>query len=277
MRAARILPMAVVALPATVALVAELALVACAAAQDFTSATLPGPAASAGAFIESGLPQGGAGAALDASCTSWFGLPELETRAVACAGGWRLARVAAGFSQTGAPDIGWSAVGFACGVARPDGGAGLRAVARRDLAVEPGSAAAARLDARAGAEVGWGAWLEAARGLRLWAAVPQSWSTGVAPPLDRPLELGGAFERDGLTLWLTRSAPSGGAEADHGAGVALRSGPLVAWASARDRPLRGGVGLTASARRLFVAAAVESHPALGETVRIALGLAGAVR
>lgn len=283
MRPARTTRMAIVALLAAIAPVAAIAPIACLAlatraiAQDFTGAMPPGPASSAGAFIESGLPQIGAGAALDASYTSWFGLPELETRAVACAGGWRLARVAAGFSQTGEPELGWSAVGFACGVARPGGGAGLRAVARRDVAVEPGSAAAARFDARAGAEVGWGAWLEAARGLRLWAAVPQSWSTGVAPPLDRPLELGGAFERDGLTLWLARSAPSGGAEADHGAGVALRSGPLVAWASARDRPLRGGVGLTASARRLFVAAAVESHPELGETVRLALGLAGAVR
>jgi hypothetical protein len=271
MRAARVTRVTTFALPAILALAAR------AASQDFTSATLPGPASSAGAFIESGLPQVGAGPALDASYTRWFGLPELETRAVACAAGWRLTRVAAGFSQTGEPDLGWSAIGLACGVARPAGGAGLRAVARRERAIEPGSAAAVRLEARAGAEVGWGAWLEAARGLRLWAAVPQSWSTGVAPPLGRPLEIGGEFERDGLTLWLTRSAPSGGAEADHGAGVALRSGPLVAWASVRDRPLRGGVGLTASARRLFVAAAVESHPELGETVQFALGLAGAVR
>jgi hypothetical protein len=246
-------------------------------AQDFADAAPPGPAASACAFIESGLPQAGAGPALDASYTSWFGLPGLETRAVACGGGWRLARVAAGFSQTGEPDLGWSAIGLACGVARPAGGAGLRAVARRERAIEPGSPAAARLEARAGAEVGWGAWLRAARGLRLWAAVPQSWSAGVAPPLDRPLEIGGEFECDGLTLWLTRVAPSGGPEADHGAGAALRSGPVVVWASVRDRPLRGGVGLVAWVRRLFVAAAVESHPELGETVRLALGLAGAAR
>jgi hypothetical protein len=271
MRAARITRLAALALLALMGSGAR------AASQDFSCATLPGPAASAGAFIEGGLPPPGAGPALDASYTRWFGLPELETRAVACGAGWRLARVAAGFSQTGEPDLGWSAVGFACGVARPDGGAGLRAVARRDRAVEPGSAAAARLEARAGAEVGWGAWLQAARGLRFWAAVPQSWSAGVAPPLDRPLECGGEFERDGLTLWLTRAAPSGGAEADHGAGAALRSGSLVAWVAVRDRPLRGGLGLVASARRLFVAAGVESHPELGETVRLSLGLAGAVR
>ena len=268
MRAVRITRMAFLAL---------LGLAARAAAQDFTGAALPGPATSAGGFIESGLPPVCAGSALDASCTRWFGLPELETRAVACAAGWRLARVAAGCSQTGEPDLGWSAVGLACGVAHPDGGAGLRAVARRDRSIDPGSAAAERLEARAGAEVGWGAWLEAARGLRLWAAVPQSWSVGVAPPLERPLEIGASFERDGLALWLTRAAPSGGAEADHGAGVALRSGALLAWASVRDRPLRGGVGLVASARRLYVAAVVESHPELGETVRLALGLAGTAR
>jgi hypothetical protein len=257
--------------------IALLALAVRAVSQDFTCATPPGPAASAGAFIESGLPPRGAGSALDASYTRWFGLPELETRAVACRAGWRQARVAAGFSQTGETDLGWSAIGLACGVARPTGGAGLRAVARRERAIEPGSAAASRLEARAGVEVGWGAWLEAARRLRLWAAAPQSWSAGVAPPLDRPLEVGGEFECDGLTFWLTRSAPSGGAEADHGAGVALRSEALIAWVSARDRPLRGGVGLAGSARRFFVAAAVESHPELGETVRLSLGLGGAAR
>jgi hypothetical protein len=262
---------------ALVVLIALLALAARAASQDFTCAAPPGPAVAAGAFIESGLPQVRAGPALDASYTSWFGLPELETRSVACGAGWRQARVAVGLSQTGEPDLGWNAIGLAGGVARPAGGAGLRAVARRERAIEPGSAAAARLEARAGAEVGWGAWLAAARGLRLWAAVPQSWSVGVAPPLDRPLEIGGEYECDGLTFWLTRSAPSAGAEADHGAGVALRAGSLVAWGSVSDRPLRGGVGLVASARRLFVAAAVESHPELGETVRLALGLAGAAR
>ncbi len=266
--------------PARVALLAlavSLAPVARAGAQDFLGVAPPGPVSAPGAFIESGLPGASAGSALDATYTSWFGLPELETRALAGGAGWRPVRVAAGVSQTGAPDLGWSAVGLAGGVARPAGGAGLRAVARRERAIAPGSAAAARLDARVGVEVGWGAWLEAARGWRVWAAVPQSWCAGTAPPLDRPLEIGGQYESDGLALWLTRSAPSGGAEADHGAGVALRSGPLLAWASVRDRPLRGGVGLTASVRRLSVAAMVESHPELGETLRLALGLAGAAR
>jgi hypothetical protein len=244
-------------------------------AQDFAGAALPGPATCAGALLESGLPPEGAGVALDLSCTRWFGLPELETRAIAGGAGWRGVRLAAGCSQTGEPELGWSALGLALGVARPEGGAGLRAVARRDRAVEPGSEAAARLEARAGAEVGWGAWLRAAPGLTLWAAVPQSWTAGAAPPLERPLEIGARFARDDLTLWLTRSAPAAGTEADHGAGAALRAGQLLAWGAVRDRPLRGGCGLVASVGRLFVAAAVESHPELGETVRLSLGLAGA--
>jgi hypothetical protein len=265
--------------PACVTLLAlAVALLAAgAAAQDFAGAALPGPAASACAFLESGLPPARAAASLEGSLTRWFGLPELETRAVACAGGWRLVRLAAGCSQTGEPDVGWSAAGLACGVARPDGGASLRAVARRDRAVEPGSPAAVRLGERAGVELGWGAWLEAAPGLRLWAAVPQSWTAGVPPPLERPLEIGGEYECDGLTIWLVRAAPSAGAAGEHGAGAALRSGALLAWVSVRDRPVRGGFGLVASARRVLVAAAVESHPDLGETVRLSLGLRGARR
>mgnify|MGYP001143178705 CR=1 FL=1 len=144
-----------------------------------------------------------------------------------------------------------------------------------------GSAAALRLEARAGAEVGWGAWLEAAPGLTLWASVPQAWAVGVAPPLDRPLEIGARYGpaapdgAGGPTLWLARSAPSRGGSPDHDAGVSLAAGPLLVWCSARDRPLRGGVGVTAAARGLRLAAGVESHPDLGETVRVTLGLGGA--
>ena len=268
---------------ALLAIGALLALAGRGSAQDFVPAAPAGPAAGPCSFLERGLPPVAAGPALDASYTRWFGLPELETRAVACGAGWRLARMAAGCSQTGEPDLGWNAFGLACGMARAEGGAGLRAVARRDRAIEPGSAAAARLEARAGVEVGWGAWLEAARGLRLWTAVPQSWTQGAAPPLERPLEIGAVYEgaeaagHEGFLLWLTRSAPAGEASADHAAGAALRSGPLLAWGAVRDRPLRGGFGLSATAGRLLVAAEVESHPDLGETVRIALGLAGVRR
>ncbi len=242
-------------------------------AQDFAPAQSAGPASSACAFIERGLPDDVPGLSLEACFTRWFALPELETRTLALAAGWRSARVAAGLSQTGEPELGWSAAGFACGIAGPAHGAGLRAVARRDRLILPGSEAARRLEARAGVEVGGGAWLEAAAGLRLWASAPQLWQAGTAAPLERPLEIGARFERDGLAAWLARSSPAGTAPADHAAGLALRSGPLEVWGGVRDRPLRGGVGLAARARGLAVAAEVESHPDLGETVRLALGLA----
>ena len=112
------------------------------------------------------------------------------------------------------------------------------------------------------------------------SSVPQAWAGGVAPPLDRPLELGARYEfgdpgdREGLALWLTRASPSRNSPADHGAGAALRSGPITAWGTVRDRPLRGGFGLAARVRWLLVAAEVEGHPDLGETVRLSLGLIG---
>jgi hypothetical protein len=250
------------------------ALAGSASAQDFLSPAPAGPGALPCGFLEEGLPPASASLALEAAATRWFALPGLETRALGAAAGWRLVRLAAGLSQTGEPDIGWSAAGLALGVAHPLGGAGLRAVARRDRAIEPGSAAALRLAARAGVEVGGGAWLEAAEGLRIWAAVPQAWAEGVAPPLERPLEVGAIYEREGLACWLTRAAPATEDPPDHGAGAALRSGPLQVWGAVRDRPLRGGFGLSLRARRLVVAAQVESHPDLGETVRLALGIAG---
>jgi hypothetical protein len=189
-----------------------------------------------------------------------------------------MVRAAAGISQTGEPEIGWNAAGLAFGVSRPAGGAGLRCVGRRDRVIRAGSEAAARLEARAGLEVGGGAWLEITKGVRVWAAVPQMWARGTAPPLDRPLEIGAVYdagEREGLTLWLTRGAPSGDLAADHGVGVALRAGTLVLWGAARDRPLRGSFGLAARASHLAVAAEVESHPDLGETVRLSVGLGAA--
>ena len=256
--------------PAT--LLAWLAVAGPAIAQDFTSAQLAGPGASACALIERGLPGAAPGVSLEACFARWLALPDLETRAVACAAGWRLARVAAGVSQTGEPDLGWSAAGLACGVAGAEGGAAVRALARRDRTIVPGSAAAERLEARAGVEVGGGAWLEAAPGLRLWASAPQLWMAGTAPPLERPLEIGVVLERDGLAAWLSRAAPTGDTPPDHAAGLALRSGPLLAWGTVRDRPLRGGLGVAARARGLTVAAEVEGHPDLGETVRLSFAL-----
>ena len=245
-----------------------------AAAQEFTPPGPGGPGPAPGGFLENALPPAGASPAFAAAFTSWFGLPELGTCALAAAAGIGTVRLAAGIAQTGERDIGWDAGAVAGGVALGAGGAGMRVVARRDRAVEPGSAGAASLEARAGLEAGWGAWLRAAPGLTLWAAVPQAWAAGTAPPLDRPLEIGARGDAGGLSFWLSRSAPPAGGAPGHAAAVSLASGPLQVWAAARDRPLRGGIGVAAAAGRLRAAAGIESHPDLGETVRLALGLGG---
>jgi len=248
---------------------------ACAAAQEFAAVAPAGPGTTPGGFLEDALPPAAVTAALEAALTDRYGLPELASGALCAGAGHGTLRVAAGLAQLGGRDVGWNAAALACGVVRDGGGAGLRAIARRDRAVEPGSEAAARLGSRAGVEAGWGAWLRAARGLTLWATVPQAWACGTAPPLDRPLETGAVYGSGGLAVWLVRAAPSHGAAPDHGAGVSLAAGPLAAWAAARDRPLRGGFGVAATTGRLRVAAGGESHPERGETVRRALGLGGA--
>jgi hypothetical protein len=88
----------------------------------------------------------------------------------------------------------------------------------------------------------------------------------------RPLEIGAGFEGGGLRAWLARGAPRasdpGGGES--AGGLALLLGPVEAWVEARDRPLRGALGLAARARFAAVAASVESHPVLGETARLAV-------
>jgi hypothetical protein len=263
------------------ALALGLGVAARAAAQEFAPPEPAGPGGSPGGFLEYGLPPAAPAAALEAAFTSWFGLPELETRALSAGTGYGALRAAAGVAQMGARDIGWDAAALAGGVVVAGGGAGLRAVARRDRAIPPGSAAAASLGARAGVEAGWGAWVAAGRGLTLWATVPQTWVSGTAPPLERPLEIGARYEpaggARGLALWLSRAAPSAGGAPDHGAGLSLAAGPLLAWAAARDRPLRAGVGLAAAGRLVRVAAVVESHPDLGETVRLSLGLGRSAR
>jgi hypothetical protein len=79
---------------------------------------------------------------------------------------------------------------------------------------------------------------------------------------------------EGLSLRLTRVSARGGAgAAQHEGGLALTAGPLTVWLEARDQPTRGTLGLAARARFVTVAGAVESHPVLGETVRLSLVLA----
>ena len=241
------------------------------AAQDFASPALAWPGGSPLAVLERGLPPAEGGASLAGSSTRWFGIPELTTRAVGLAGSWRGARGAAGLSQTGDPELGWTALGLALGGAGKSGGGALRAVARRDRHPRPEDGA---LGPGVGLEAGAGAWAETGGGITLWASAPQIWLRGAAPPLARGLEIGGAFRAGGTGGWLLRRVTPGddGADPAHEAGLALDLGPFSAWARAADGPLRGGIGLAARSRVAEAAVEVSSHPVLGETVSLAVAV-----
>lgn len=236
--------------------------------QDFTAPRPAGPSPSALTMIEWGLVPTASGASLDAAATRWFGVSDLDTRAVAVGGSWRAARATLGLSQTGDPEIGWSAVGLACGAVDSSGGAALRIVARRDR-VSGGDFDP--LGAGIGVEAGGGAWFEVGGGLTVWAAVPAAWTRGAAPPLERGLEVGARLTAAELSLWAARDASASGLE-HLTAGVEVRWLPLDLWVQARDRPLRGTLGVGVAVRGLTCSAAVESHPVLGETVKLALSL-----
>ncbi len=254
-------------------LVAALTIAGPAWAQDFAPPAPADAVLAVGApatALERGLPAADGGLALECALTSWHALPGLVTHAVALGAGWRKVRAAAGVSQTGDAELGWQAAGAALGFAAGRGGAALRGIARRDRA--PGERLS-NLGAGVGIEAGAGAWLELAGGVSLWASAPQVWRAGVSPPLARPLEIGVACAVGETRAWLSRVAPvtrdPGGGES--AGGVALAVGAVETWVEARDGPLRGTLGLAARARALRVAASVESHPVLGETVRVAVG------
>jgi len=236
-------------------------------AQDFAGAL---PAGSGGALelLERALPAGGPGLEAVAASTRWWGLPELETRALALGGGWRGLRTAAGLSQTGAPELGWTTLALAAGAVAPGAGAALRACARRDRDApwSPRSAFAPG----GGHELGAGAWLEPVPGVRAWASAPQLATRGAPPPLARPLEVGVRAGR-GTAVWCSLRAPRAGDDGERAFGASLALAPLLAWADVRDAPLRGSAGLVAAAGPLMVAVRVDAHPSLGETVRAALG------
>jgi hypothetical protein len=239
-------------------------------AQDFAAPARGGPGPSALAFLERGLAPADAAVTLEAAAIRWFGLADLGTRTLAAAAGWRSLRAAAGISQTGDVETGWSALAVAAGAARSAGGVAVRAVARRDRRIDSPDSP---LGAGVGVEAGGGAWIEAGAGLTLWAQAPQVWRGGVAVPLPRALEIGGAFEAGGLTAWLARAGPARGTgSGTRRAGLGVTAGPWSVWVEARDRPLRAGLGIEARARRMRAAAAFEGHPVLGETARISLGL-----
>lgn len=240
-------------------------------AQDFTAALPAGPARSPFAMLESGLPSPSTTSGIGSSRCAWLGTPDLVTRALGAAIGVRAIRAAVGLSQTGDPEIGWTAVGVALGGAGSAGGAALRLEGRRDRHPQP---APGPLGAGIGAEAGAAAWVAASRALTVWTAAPQVWRRGAAPPLARGLEIGAKLAGQGCALWLCHRAPPHAADADpeHEAGLLLGMGACAAWARARDRPLRGGIGVSLARRPLVVAAEIESHPVLGETTRVSLGV-----
>jgi hypothetical protein len=151
------------------------------------------------------------------------------------------------------------------------GGASLRALSRRDRTSPFG------FDARGaavGIEVGGGAWIEASRGIHVWTSAAQIWTRGAAPPLARPLEIGGAADLGGVSLWLSRAGVVGASRGERAAGLSTTAGPLELWLVAHDQPIRGGIGIAAHVRGLRVAAQVDSHPVLRETARLSLGAGG---
>lgn len=244
--------------------------------QDFSApgADSPADARESGSWIETGVPPPQGGWAGEAFTIQWHGLPELVTRGLSARAGFGAARIAVAGSQTGTPDLGWSAAGAALGFAGEAIGVGVRAVARRDrtraLFGPP------EVDAT-GAELGLGARATAASGITLWASAPQVWLVGAAPPSRRSLELGAAVELGELRAWWSRRAVPAltrGMRAEHSAGVAIAGDPLTVWLEAQDQPLRGGLGARGRVGRVWVAASVASHPVLGETVRAGLGIGG---
>jgi len=240
------------------------------AAQDFVPAAAPGPQPGAAALLDRALPVANERLAAEACAARWFALPELGTKAVALLVPVRSLRLAAGLSQTGDGELGWTCVALSAGAASEDFGFALRAAARRDRA--GGALLTSAASAGAGGEAGGGAWMAPAPGVRLWASAPQLWSAGEAPPLARPLELGARLERGALSAWLAIGAPREGDDGERAAGVALAQGPLLVWAEGRDAPARGAIGLAAEAGPLRLAARIEGHPVLGETTHLSLAL-----
>src|SRR5260221_615966 len=135
------------------------------------------------------------------------------------------------------------------GAAAPRGGAGLRGCGRldRDAPWSP----ARVTSGGAGLELGAGAWVVPAAGVRAWASAPQMFLRGAPPPLARALELG---VRAGATTgaWLLLRAPRAGDDGERALGVAIAMPPVTAWAEVRDAPLRGAAGLRAAAGALSI-------------------------
>jgi len=254
------------------ALVFPVAFPARALAQDFAGPAPAGPPAGPAGFLESGLPPAPGAAFLELTQVALTGTPELTTRALALGGTWRGVGAAAGYAQTGDAALGWDALALACGAARVSAAVALRALARRDRSE---AARVASPDRGVGGEIGGGAWVRCGAAVRVWASAPQLWTRGAAPPLARALVIGVRIGNPIAAAWLAReAAPAGWRIAgDHVGGLSLGAGAVSLWLEARDRPLRGALGAGASLGFVRVTAAVESHPVLGETARLAIAFA----
>jgi len=238
-------------------------------AQDFDLPAPAWPPTAAGRWLEQALPPVSAVPVLEAGMVRWHGLDALVTRPIAAGAGWRSLRAGIGLSQTGEPDLGWTTLASVLGAVVPGAGASLRFAARRDRT--------SGFDARGadvGAEAGGGAWFDARDHLHLWASAPQIWLHGSAPPLERPLEIGAAADLGTVTLWLSRAGVPGRTTGGREGGLSTSAGPLSLWLTARDRPLRGGLGVAARAGLLRAACEVDSHPVLRETARLSLTIGG---
>lgn len=232
-------------------------------AQDFSPAEPAGPALTAAGLLERALPAP-AGAHVEATTTSWLGVPELVTRALCATVRIRTVHVAAGWSLTGEQGVGWMSAGLAVGAASEAGGVALRCVGRRDL--DP----LVSREARQGAEAGGGAWLRTGAGFVVWARAPQLVTFGMAPPLQQALSVGVGAEHDGLGAWFEREAPArrGDDSGTHAAGVSIALAPGRVWIEGRGRPLRAGFGVSLGA----IAVRALGHPRLGDTVTLSLTL-----
>jgi hypothetical protein len=239
-------------------------------AQDFAPAAAAGPRPGPAALLDRALPVPGEALAVEGGEIRWFAMPSLETHALSLLVPVRSVHIAAGLSQTGDGELGWTCVALSIGEVSESFGLALRAAARRDRATGELLSSAAALGA--GGEAGGGAWFAPVPGALLWATAPQLWAAGEAPPLARPLEMGARFEAGAVSAWLALGAPRAGDDGARVAGVAIERGPLAVWAEGRDAPARGAIGLAADAGLLRVAARIEGHPVLGETTQLSLAL-----
>lgn len=226
-------------------------------AQDFAT---PHAWHGAAAMLESGRPPGSGSASVELSSTRWWGLPDLDTHAIAVASGVRSLRWAAGVSRTGAGDLGWRAAALALGAASDRDAIGLRALVRR--AAVPGSGEPA------GVEVGGAARTALGEAIELCVSAPQLWTHGASPPLRRPLVATLRGDSESAAAWLALEAPRPGAAGERSVGAAVRGAGATAWAEARGAPWRGAFGVELAASRMTLGTRVEWHSELGEIVQL---------